>query len=227
MYTTSYLRDRRLNEYAQHIRHESYTAYVKQLAGARDDNMANTQKQAYVADLLAQLQENPHLVVVGFTTTSHRKLEDLRSKLRASGEQAPSVIVLKNSLFKIAFAYHNNKAHLIADDQSELLQSNVKGQSVLLLMNDEWMTTLKTLKDFAKDEEGFEFRVGLIDGNVYEDAGLTQLANLPSKEQLIIKLIGALKAPQSRFVYGLKFSSLQLVTVLKNASAKTPAQVAN
>ncbi len=182
--------------------------------------MANTSKKAYVADLVAQLQENPHLVVVGFTTTSHKRLEELRSKLYALGEQAPSIVVLKNSLFKVAFVAHNARAKRVDSAESEMLQSKIKGQSILMLMNDEWAATLKILKDFAKDEEGFEFRAGLIDGKVYQEAGLTDLANLPSKPELVARLIGALKSPQSRLVRGLKFNSMQLVTVLKNASAR-------
>lgn len=178
--------------------------------------MANTVKKDYVSDLMGQLQENPHLVVVGFTSTSHKKLEDLREKLRASGTTS-SFMVLKNSLFRLAFYTFNKKNKVVSDEASQTLQDNVKGQAALMLINDDWLSALKVIKDFAKDEEGFEFRVGLVDGQVYEQAGLSQLASLPGRDELVVKIIMALKSPQTKLVYGLKFNSMKLVNVLKNA----------
>lgn len=180
--------------------------------------MAQQIKKDYVSDVISQLQENPHLVVVGFTGTSHQKLEELRIKLREAEGADPTFMVLKNSLFRIAFHTFNKKNKVVSDEDSTNVQAHVKGQSAMLLMNDDWLSAIKVIKDFAKTEEDFDFRVGLIDGQVYEQAGLTQLANLPSKEELVAQLVRALKAPQSRIVYGLNFGNMKLVNVLKNAS---------
>lgn len=180
--------------------------------------MAQQSKKDYVAHIVSQLRENPHLVVVGFTGTTHQSLEDLRGKLRELGDNAPSFMVLKNSLFKIAFNTHNRNNQLVSDDESKNVQNQVKGQAALMLMNEDWLSAIKVIKDFAKEQEGFEFKVGLIDGKVYEETGLTQLANLPGREELATKIIGALRAPQSRVVYGLNFNSMKLINVLKNAS---------
>lgn len=179
--------------------------------------MANTVKKEYVSGLLGQLQENPHLVVVGFTNTPHKRLEELREKLRASGATS-SFMVLKNSLFRLAFHTFNKKNKIVTDEASQTLQDSVKGQSVLMLIHEDWFSALKVIKAFAKDEEGFDFRVGLVDGQVYEHAGLTQLANLPGREEIAVKIIMALKSPQTKLVYGLKFNSMKLVNVLKNAA---------
>lgn len=180
--------------------------------------MANQAKKAYVDDLRTQLQNNPHLVVVGFSGIPHKQMEEFRTKLRESSDNPPSFVVLKNSLFKIAFDGFNRKNKVVSDGESLDVQNSVKGQSALMLMNEDWLSGLKTVKEFAKDIEGFEFKIGIIDGQVYADTGLKQLADLPGKEELIAKIIGALKAPQSRFVYGLNFNTMKLVNVLKNAS---------
>lgn len=185
--------------------------------------MANTQKKDYVSDLLGQLQENPHLVVIGFNGTTHKRLEELRTKIRASSDKAPTFMILKNSLFKVAFEYHNKKNSLLTDDESTLLKSHVKGQAALMMMNEEWPAALKVIKEFAKDEEGFDFLVGMIDKHVYEQAGLTQLANLPSREELAVKIILALRSSQTRIAYGLKFNSMKLVNVLRNAADRPAA----
>lgn len=180
--------------------------------------MANTQKKDYVSDLLGQLQAHPHLVVIGFNGTTHKRLEDLRAKLRASSEKAPTFMILKNSLFKVAFEYHNKKNNLLTDSESTQLKSHVKGQAAVMLMNDEWPSALKVIKEFAKEEEGFNFLVGMIDKNIYEEAGLTQLANLPGRDELAVKIILALRSSQTRIAYGLKFNSMKLVNVLHNAA---------
>ena len=105
----------------------------------------------------------------------------------------------------------------MSDEDSLRLQSLAKGQIALMLVQNDWHSALKTLKEFVKEDETVDFRAGFIDGIVYEAAGLEELANLPSKEQLIARLIGSLKAPQSRFVYSLQFNTTKLVNVIKNA----------
>lgn len=179
--------------------------------------MANLKKTSYVSDLLAKLQENPHLILVSFTTTSHKAMEGFRSKLHAQSEPI-QLIVLKNSLFKIAFDKLNKKENVLSEEDSQKLQDFTNGQIALMLVQNDWHSALKTLKDFAKEDETISFRAGVIDGTIYEAKGLEDLANLPSKEQLIAKLIGTLKAPHSRFVYSLQYNTTKLVNVIKNAA---------
>ncbi len=179
--------------------------------------MANQQKTSYVSDLLEKLQANPHIILVSFTTTSHKALEGFRSKLHAQ-EDKIELVVLKNSLFKIAFDKLNKKENLLSEEDSLRLQGFTKGQIALMLVQKDWSSALKVLKDFAKEDETISFQAGVIDGTVYEADGLKELANLPSKEQLIAKLIGTLKAPHSRFVYSLQFNTTKLVNVIKNAA---------
>lgn len=179
--------------------------------------MANQKKTDYVSDLLAKLQKNPHIILVSFTTTSHKSLEGFRNKLHDQ-ENTSELVVLKNSLFKIAFDKLNKKESLLSEEESLRLQSLTKGQIALMLVQDDWLSALKVLKEFVKEDESVSYKAGFIDGVVYEADGLKELANLPSKEQLIARLIGALKAPQSRFVYSLQFNTTKLVNVIKNAA---------
>lgn len=185
--------------------------------------MANTQKREYVENLVSLLKENPQFVVVGFDGTKHKKLEEFREKLRelsADASTKSQLMILKNSLFKVALEKFNKNAKLVSADEIAKLAENTSGQSAVLFLSEDWITGLKTLKTFSKEEEGMKFKVGLIDGIVYIQAGLSQLADLPSKEQLIAKIIGSLRTPSTKLVYGLKFNATQLVTVLKNAAEK-------
>lgn len=184
--------------------------------------MPNSIKKSYVDDLVGRLANNESFVVVGFEGTKHTRFEELRTKLREMApekDKRPSLIVLKNSLFQIALKQISAKKSLVAEDVASFA-GGVKGKSGLLFLPDEWMEGLKAFDTFAKEEEGMVFRVGVIDGKVYVQDGLNALAKLPSREQLVAQIIGTLRAPQSRLVYGLTYTMSKLVNVLKNAGDK-------
>lgn len=185
--------------------------------------MPNTQKRAYVENFVTLLEENPQFIVIGFGATKHKKLEEFRAKLRelSPDKTAKSgLMILKNSLFKVALEKFNKNAKAMSAEEVATLVENTSGQSAVLFLSEDWITGLKTLKAFGKEEEGMQFKAGLIDGVVYVQAGLSQLADLPSKEELVAKIIWSLRAPSSKLVYGLRFNATQLVTVLKNAAEK-------
>lgn len=182
--------------------------------------MANQVKKNYVQNIREKLSHNPHVVVLNFSGTKHKKLEDFRIKLRGIAEDAPEFFVLKNSLFKIAFDQFNQKNKVLSAEDSEMLQSAVKGQAAAILTDGDWLSYLKAIKEFAKEEEGFEFAAGVLEGTVYNQDGLKRLADLPGKEELIASIIGSVRAPQQKLVYGLKFNAMKLVNVLKNAASK-------
>lgn len=206
-----------------------YNTFVSKTAGSQEIPavehifMPNTQKRAYVDNIVSLLQDNPQFVIVGFAGTTHKRLEEFRGKLRELSSQEESnlkLMILKNSLFKVALEKFNAKKRVVSVEELEKIAQGTSGQSAILFLSQNWDAGLKTFKAFAKEEEGMTFRVGLIDGVVYVEAGLTQLADLPGKEELIIKIISSLKTPSSKLVYGLKFNATQLVTVLKNAAEK-------
>lgn len=183
--------------------------------------MPNSQKRAYVEDLVSLLKDNPQFVVVGFAGTTHKRLEEFRGKLRELASQegpTPRLMILKNSLFKVALEKFNGKSKVVSAEELEKLVTQTSGQSAILFLSEDWAGGLKTFKTFAKEEEGMQFRVGLIDGVVYVETGLAQLADLPSREQLVAKITGILRAPSTKLVYGLRFNATQLVMVLKNAA---------
>ena len=55
----------------------------------------------------------------------------------------------------------------------------------------------RILNDFAKDHKKLELKAGVVDGEVYDQAMITKIASIPSKEVLIAKLLGSIKAPLS------------------------------
>ena len=181
--------------------------------------MVNQQKRTYVLDLSEKILRNPQLILVGFGATKHKKLEELRGKIREESQ----VVVLKNSLFKLAFGGYNRQVHVLSQEEGQQLIEAVKGQTILILTSGDSMRIVKAVKEFAKEDESIVFKAGIIDGVYYEEAGLKKLADLPSKNELIAKILGVLIAPQSRLVYGLRYNTTKFVHVLKQAGAHAPA----
>ena len=72
----------------------------------------------------------------------------------------------------------------------------------------------KTLVDYAKENEAFEIRSALLDGEVLDSAGIAKLATLPSLDEIRGKLVGLLQAPAGKLARLLKEPAGQLARVV-------------
>jgi large subunit ribosomal protein L10 len=172
--------------------------------------MANPKKKQQLQVILDLIkQSNGNFTLLEFDKTTHQKLEDMRAKLR---EVDSKVRVIKNTTFEKAV---NNLMH--EDNTYNELRSpsrELKNQTMLMTLGEDWATGIKAFDAFAKEEESVSFKVGFIEGKVYSQQGLQAIAKLPSKDQLIAKLIGTMKNPMSKTTYALKFNMQKLAYVL-------------
>lgn len=171
--------------------------------------MPNVKKIQRVSSLVEKLKQSPNFVLFHFANTPHQKMEELRKKLH----QASSKIqVVKNILFKIA-ANKLKKKELTSDEV-------LKGQSALLTLLGDWSKGMATFYKFAKTDGSLSFKIGIIEGKIYQKDELERLAQLPSREELVSKIITSLKSPQTRIIYSMRFGMLKLVNVLKAKGVK-------
>lgn len=171
--------------------------------------MASQKKIQIVSSIVEKLQRNPNFVVVDFDSAPHQTLESLRKMLR---ESASELHVIKNSLFKVALAKMKH---------ADMTEKNVLvGSTAVMTLPADWISALASFFKFTKNNEAFTFKIGLIDGMVYEKPMLEKLAQLPTREELIVKIIGSMKSSQSRVVYAMNFGMNKLVNTLKQASQK-------
>lgn len=171
--------------------------------------MPNLIKKNFVTTLIEKLINTPNFVLINFDKTPHKKLEELRSTLRSAQKNAikTPLHTVKNSLFKIAAAKIN---------KPEVASTEVlKGSSALLTLPADWSASLSAFYKFAKNEESLRFKVGLIDDKVYLEKDLVKLAELPSKDVLIAKILSSLKAPHVRIVRSMTYNMTTLVYVMK------------
>lgn len=180
--------------------------------------MPSQDKINYVDSLHQALKDNPQFVLINFGGATHHELEDLRTKLFELSLETRLRIV-KNSLFKVALAKLNRTAKLMDHDSQELVVGEIlRGPSALLFLPVDYLAALKAVWEFAKTREDVSFKIGFIEGAVYESTSLIKLANLPSFEELVAKIIGSFKSPQTRFVRSLQFNTSKLIYVLRQAS---------
>lgn len=134
-------------------------------------------------------------LTVGADTTLRRAVEKAGGKYR----------VVKNSLAQLA-AQGTPVEELLKDLQGVNSIAYTQGDAVVLA---------KVLNDFAKGNEAFSFKAGMVDGRVLSLDELQALASLPSRKELFAKLLGLLQAPAQRLASLLNEPGRQMAAVLK------------
>jgi len=166
--------------------------------------MPHPKKIQIVNALTEKLKPSPNLVLIGFENIPHQKLEQLRGILRSLNA---SFQVVKNTLFKVA-AQKIGKKELVREDV-------LKGPSALLTFSSDWSAPLSAFYKFAKNEGQLSFKIGLIDNQIYQKEELAKLAQLPSKEEIMGKILTTIKSPPTRLIYAMKFGMMRVINVLK------------
>jgi large subunit ribosomal protein L10 len=158
-------------------------------------------KHQQVANLKEELKDISTIFLCNFQGLTVDKDTALRSKVRESGSE---YAVVKNTLLKIAFA----------DSDFAKVNDHLVGNTAVAYSKEDPVGLAKLLKDFAKDNEKFEFKAGVVEGQVIDVKGLEALASLPPKEVLISKLMFMLNFPVQGLVNALSGNIRNLAVVL-------------
>ena len=138
-----------------------------------------------IADKIARAKS---MVVVDYNGVTVAEDTALRKKMRESNIE---YVVLKNTLVKRAF--HDIGNH----DFDEALN----GPSAFAFSYDDEVAAAKTVAECGKGfKDKFKVKCGYVDGGYLDVNGVNALAALPSKEELVAKLMGSMNAPASNFV---------------------------
>jgi large subunit ribosomal protein L10 len=178
--------------------------------------MASKQKVDIVDSITKSIKENSNFALIKFEKTTHQTLEELRRELRKSES---TLTVIKNTLFEKAI----NKLSQTDKDFGEMSKKAfpLKDKSALLVLHGDWIEGLKEYFGKVKDNENFSFKVGYIDNQVYGDTDLMKLAQLPGKDELRAKIIGAMKNPMVRTTRALSFNMQKLVYILSQKAQQS------
>ncbi|MDO5707136.1 MAG: 50S ribosomal protein L10 [Andreesenia angusta] len=147
-------------------------------------------KQNIVSEIAEKLDKATSCVVVDYKGLTVAEVTELRNKFREADVEYK---VLKNTLVRRA-AKQINKMEEFNDEK-------LVGTNAFAISYDDAVAPAKVVKDFAKEHPNLEFKMGYVEGEFYDAANLESLASIPSREELIAKLLGSLKAPISNFAY--------------------------
>lgn len=144
------------------------------------------QKKAVVAEVSAQLAKAQTVVIAEYRGTKVGAMTQLRAKARGAGVYFR---VLKNTLARRAMA--NTSFAGLSDKMMGPLAYGISADPV---------AAAKILHEFAKENENFVIRGGAMANLVMTSRDIANLAKMPSREQLLARLVGMMQAPIAKFV---------------------------
>lgn len=143
-------------------------------------------KQVVISEIRDKLLKSQSLVMVDARGLTVEQDTALRRKLRESGVDYK---VYKNSM--VSFA--------VKDTAYEGLEKFLAGPSAFAFSYDDPMTAARVLTKEVKAIPALEFKAGVVEGLVYDAEGMQAIADIPSRDELLSKLLGSFKSPMATF----------------------------
>jgi large subunit ribosomal protein L10 len=158
-------------------------------------------KEQKVAALAEKLADAKATFLADYRGINVEQVNKLRNELRGVGVE---YLVVKNTLLRLA----------AQGTSSECMSAHLLGPTALAIATADPVAPAKVLADFAKAHAKFELKGGALEGKVLSANDIRALADLPSREVLLGRLLGSLSAPASNFVGVLAAVPRSLVQVL-------------
>ena len=167
--------------------------------------LTRSEKDKLIAEYQGGLGAAPHAFLLGFKGISVPQVTELRNRVRATGGE---YLVVKNTLA------------LRAIDSTALaaLQEHFVGPTAVVFTDHDPVALAKALTDYAKEVPALEFKAGMVERRAVAAGQIKEIAQLPSREQLIAKLLYLLQSPITRFASLLAALPRSLVVVLDQVS---------
>ena len=139
-------------------------------------------KKAYVAELNTKIAGSLAGVVVAYNGISVADDTKLRKELREAGI---TYKVYKNTMMNFAFK----------DTDCEPLSKHLEGPNAIAISKDDATAPARIISKYAKKAPTLKMIAGVVEGNYYDEKGVAALANVPSREELLGKLLGSIQSP--------------------------------
>ena len=143
-------------------------------------------KQPIVAEISENIKGAQSVVLVDYRGLTVEQDTRLRKELREAGVVYK---VYKNTMMNFAFK----------GTEFEALSEYLEGPSAVAISTTDATAPARILAKFAKDAKALEIKAGVVEGNVYDAAGMQAISQIPSRDELISKLLGSLQSPITNF----------------------------
>lgn len=150
-------------------------------------------KKQVVAGILDKLQKAQSVVIVHYSGITVEEVNELRNQFRNNGVE---YCVLKNTLVRRALHEMNITA----------LDEHLEGPSAFAFGMTDAVAPAKVIYDFIdkSKKDCLSVKAGLMGTEVMDEKAVKALSQLPSREVLLARLVGSLKAPIANLVYALE-----------------------
>jgi len=169
--------------------------------------LTRAKKQELLESYEEDLKTTPHAFVLSYKGAKVPQVTELRSRIRQKGGK---YVVVKNTLALRA----------VKGAPLEALGQHFTGETAVAYSQNDPVALAKVLTDFVKDVPAFQFKGALLDGVAVPASEIQSIASLPSREQLIAKVLYLLQSPITRFARVLAAVPQQFVGTLDQIRIK-------
>lgn len=139
-------------------------------------------KQPIVAEISEQIKDAQSVVLVNYRGLTVEQDTRLRKELREAGI---AYKVYKNTLMNFAFK----------GTDFESMSSLLEGPNAIAVSKEDATAPARILAKFAKNVPALEMKAGVVEGTFYDATGMQAISKIPSREELLSKLLGSLQSP--------------------------------
>ncbi len=143
-------------------------------------------KQPIVEEISAQIKDAQSVVLVDYRGLTVEQDTRLRKQLREAGI---TYKVYKNTMMNFAFK----------GTDFEALAPYLEGPSAVAISTEDATAPARVLCKFAKEADKLEIKGGVVEGIAYDAKGIGEIAKIPSREELLSKLLGSIQSPITNF----------------------------
>ena len=143
-------------------------------------------KKPIVDEIAASIKDAQSVVLVDYRGLTVEQDTELRKQLR---EANITYKVYKNTMMNFAFK----------GTDCEALAPYLEGPSAVAISTEDATAPARILCKFAKTADKLEVKGGIVEGIAYDAAGIENVSKIPSREELLSKLLGSIQSPITNF----------------------------
>lgn len=148
-------------------------------------------KKPIIEEISANIKDAQSVVLVDYRGLTVEQDTSLRKQLREAGI---TYKVYKNTMMNFAFK----------GTDCESLTPYLEGPSAIAISTTDATAPARVLCKFAKDAKKLEVKGGIVEGVAYDADGIAEIAKIPSREELLSKLLGSIQSPITNFARVMK-----------------------
>ncbi len=171
--------------------------------------MNRAEKQVEIETLTGAIENARIAMLADYQGLTVAEITELRAALRDAGSVGK---VVKNTLGKLSATQALKDS---PEDEREKFLALFQGPNLLVTTEEDSVGLAKVVTKFAKEHEKLEIKGAWFDGECIDESGVKDLSNMPSREELIAKLLSLLTAPATQLVRLLQAPASQTVQVLE------------